>query len=214
MRQQRTCSRTCKRRRRLSPCCRRPGKPQSGRARWRGWPTVGLHGLVAGHTCRLLFEQQVFDAAETGRRMGLALSPAGDVARAAAWLEGFLHGSGLLLLHHEGLWQLLDAWPGGLSGTAFTQMLPLLRRTFSGFAAPGTAPAWRARRSVAAPVLVPGVATHVDVARADQVLLAARCLDWSERHQERVGTSSLHQPQPVRIWLMQQRGARTVGGPG
>ena len=138
---------------------------------------VGLHGLVAGHTCRLLFEQQVFDAAETGRRMGLALSPAGDVARAAAWLEGFLHGSGLLLLHHEGLWQLLDAWLCGLSGTAFTQMLPLLRRTFSGFAAPERRQLGeRVQRGSSGPG-VPGVATHVDVARADQVLpLAARLL--------------------------------------
>lgn len=96
----------------------------------------GLHGLVAGRCCRLLFEAGVFQAEETARRLGLALSTASDPPQAAAWIEGFLTGSGLLLLHNPTLWQVLDDWVTQLSGETFTAILPLLRRTFSTFAAP------------------------------------------------------------------------------
>jgi voltage-gated potassium channel Kch len=46
-----------------------------------------------------LLEAGVFDAEEAARRLGLALSTAVDPAQAAAWVEGLLKGSGLLLLH-------------------------------------------------------------------------------------------------------------------
>ena len=51
-------------------------------------------------------------------------------------MEGFLHGSGLVLIHHPGLWQLLDNWIVSLTEPLFTGLLPLLRRTFSTFPAP------------------------------------------------------------------------------
>ncbi len=95
-----------------------------------------LHGLVAGRCCRLLFEAGVFQPEETARRLGLALSTASEPAQAAAWIEGFLAGSGLLLLHNPTLWQVLDDWVTQLSSETFTAILPLLRRTFSTFAAP------------------------------------------------------------------------------
>lgn len=96
----------------------------------------GLHGLVAGRCCRLLFEAGVFQSEDAARRLGLALSAAIEPAQAAAWIEGFLTGSGLLLIHNPALWQVLDDWVTGLSGETFTAILPLLRRTFSTFAAP------------------------------------------------------------------------------
>ncbi|MBW4420741.1 MAG: hypothetical protein KME13_16150 [Myxacorys californica WJT36-NPBG1] len=96
----------------------------------------GLHGLVAGRCCRLLFEAGVFQPENTARRLGLALSTASEPAQAAAWIEGFLAGSGLLLLHNPTLWQVLDDWVTQLSSETFTAILPLLRRTFSTFAAP------------------------------------------------------------------------------
>jgi hypothetical protein len=68
--------------------------------------------------------------------MGLALSRASEPARAAAWVEGFLGGSGALLLHDDALWALLDAWLVQLPEESFTAMLPLLRRTFATFPAP------------------------------------------------------------------------------
>jgi hypothetical protein len=96
----------------------------------------GLHGLLAGRCCRLLFEAGVFQAGDTARRLGLALSTAIEPTQVAAWIEGFLSGSGLLLLHNPTLWQVLDDWVVRLSADTFTAILPLLRRTFSTFAAP------------------------------------------------------------------------------
>ncbi|MEB3357908.1 MAG: DUF5682 family protein [Synechococcales bacterium] len=95
-----------------------------------------LHGLVAGRCCRLLFEAGVFQPEDTARRLGLALSTASEPTQAAAWMEGFLSGSGLLLLHNPTLWQVLDDWVTQLPGETFTAILPLLRRTFATFAAP------------------------------------------------------------------------------
>jgi len=96
----------------------------------------GLHGLVAGRCCRLLFEAGVFQPGETARRLGLALSTASEPSQAAAWIEGFLAGSGLLLLHNPTLWQVLDDWLTQLSSETFTAIVPLLRRTFSTFTVP------------------------------------------------------------------------------
>jgi hypothetical protein len=53
------------------------------------------------------------------------------VTRAAAWIEGFLTGDGLLLVHDERLLRLVDAWLTGIPPDAFVEALPLLRRTFS-----------------------------------------------------------------------------------
>ena len=95
----------------------------------------GLHGLIAGRCARLLFDQHVLPAGETARLMGLALSRANEPRQAAAWIDGFLRGSGLLLLHNEALWAILDAWVASLDGDTFTTLLPLLRRTFATFPA-------------------------------------------------------------------------------
>jgi hypothetical protein len=95
-----------------------------------------LHGLLGGRCCRLLFERGVWSLPEVERRLGLACSPASGPTYSAAWLEGFLFGSGLLLLHHEALWQILDSWLAGLSTETFNQLLPLLRRTFATFPRP------------------------------------------------------------------------------
>ncbi len=96
----------------------------------------GLHGLLAGRCCRLLLDGAIFSPDEAARRMGLALSTASEPPQAAAWVEGFLKGSGLLLLHDDGLWQVLDSWVTSLPKDTFMNLLPLLRRTFSSFSAP------------------------------------------------------------------------------
>lgn len=95
----------------------------------------GLHGLLAGRCCRLLLEAGKFGDDEAARRMSLALSLANEPAYAAAWVEGFLKGSGLILLHDRRLLQLLDSWLTSLPDDAFTAILPLFRRTFSTFPA-------------------------------------------------------------------------------
>lgn len=95
-----------------------------------------VHGLLRGWTCRLLLEGQALDTEELQRLAGLALSPASPAPEAAAWVQGVLRGSGLLLLHQDGLWRALDRWTQELSSETFTEMLPLVRRAFSGFAPP------------------------------------------------------------------------------
>ena len=96
----------------------------------------GLHGLLAGRCCRLLIDTGDISIEAAARRMSLALSPANEPAQSAAWVEGFLKGSGLVLLHDERLLQLLDGWVTSLPADTFTAILPLLRRTFSTFPAP------------------------------------------------------------------------------
>lgn len=97
---------------------------------------TGVHGLVAGRAARILMDAGVFTPEESARRMGLALSRAADPPAAAAWIEGFLKGSGMALLHDDTLWSVLDAWVTDLQSDTFTALLPLLRRTFSTFPAP------------------------------------------------------------------------------
>ncbi|MBW4672290.1 MAG: hypothetical protein KME60_33965 [Cyanomargarita calcarea GSE-NOS-MK-12-04C] len=95
-----------------------------------------LHGIIAGRCCRLLLDAGVYDVTQSALRMGLALSVANEPPQAAAWVEGFLRGSGLLLLHDDKLWQVLDNWVTGLPEELFIILLPLLRRTFGTFPAP------------------------------------------------------------------------------
>ena len=95
-----------------------------------------LHGLVAGYGCRLLLDEGSFSSTEAARRLNLALSLSVEPTHAAAWVEGFLRGSGLLLLHDDSIWQVLDTWLSELPDQSFTVLLPLLRRTFSNFSMP------------------------------------------------------------------------------
>ncbi len=95
----------------------------------------GCHGLIRGRACRLLFERD--DADElTATRMSQALSPGTPTGQSAAWVQGFLHGSGQALIHHPRLWQIVDQWVLALPEAMFSASLPLLRRTFSSFTAP------------------------------------------------------------------------------
>ncbi len=92
-----------------------------------------LHGLLAGRFVRLLADAQVFDSEDTARRLQRALSVGSTPAEKAAWIEGFLAGGGLLLVHDTALLGTLDAWLAGLRPEEFVDVLPLLRRTFGGF---------------------------------------------------------------------------------
>ncbi|GAA4068684.1 DUF5682 family protein [Nonomuraea soli] len=93
-----------------------------------------LHGLIEGRLTRILL-----DAGELGdveARMARATSRGHAPARVAAWVEGFLAGGGLLLVHDPKLLALLDSWLAALDAGQFVEVLPLLRRTFGTFAAP------------------------------------------------------------------------------
>jgi hypothetical protein len=92
-----------------------------------------LHGLLAGRITRLLLDAGRLDTGEVRRRLRLPLTIGTPPAHAAAWVEGFLAGGGLLLVHDDALLELLDDWLADIAGGAFDDVLPLLRRTFGAF---------------------------------------------------------------------------------
>ncbi|MFC8171872.1 DUF5682 family protein [Streptomyces sp. NPDC057325] len=93
-------------------------------------------GLLRGRAARLLLDEGRTTDAGAALLMGRALSPGAPPPDAAAWIEGFAgaaSGGGLLLVHDERLRGLVDAWLASVPAEAFTDVLPLLRRTFSAY---------------------------------------------------------------------------------
>ncbi|MGW0612970.1 DUF5682 family protein [Streptomyces sp. NPDC002788] len=144
-------------------------------------------GVIRGRAVRLLLDDGELAQDEAARLIGLVLSPGTPPADAAAWIEGFVgggSGGGMLLVHDERLLGLVDAWLTGVPAEAFTDVLPLLRRTFSAYEpgvrrtlgelvrrGPGAT-----GRAAAAGSGIPGFAAELDVARADAVLPVVRLL--------------------------------------
>ncbi|WBA43205.1 DUF5682 family protein [Hymenobacter canadensis] len=132
-------------------------------------------GLLAGAAGRLLFDahQLAPDAAATA--LGLALAPAQPTSYATAWIEGFLSGSGLLLLHHRPLFDLLNNWLGELPEDTFREIVPLLRRAFTDFSLPERRQLLDLSRQDHQPVAVAGE-DDFDLERGLQVLPGLRAL--------------------------------------
>ncbi|MEE1803988.1 DUF5682 family protein [Streptomyces sp. JV176] len=156
-------------------------------------------GGIRGRAARLLLDDGRLAEDEAARLMGLALSPGTPPADAAAWVEGFVGGApgrspgagsggGMLLIHDERLLGLVDAWLTGVAPDAFTDVLPLLRRTFSAYE-PGVRRTLGelVRRGPAAPgptaaeATAPGFGPGLDTARADAVLPVLRLLLGADR---------------------------------
>lgn len=93
------------------------------------------HALMRGVTCRLLLDEHTIDATEVERQLSISLSVASDPLSASEWLDGFLNRNAMVLLHDAGVWDLVDHWVSRLSPEHFISVLPLVRRTFSDFAA-------------------------------------------------------------------------------
>ncbi len=90
-----------------------------------------VHGLLVGRMVRLLVDAERLDDVAT--RVERALSHGVDAPAKAAWVEGFFSDGALLLLHDAALRALLDDWVASLDGREFTDLLPLVRRTFGTF---------------------------------------------------------------------------------
>lgn len=95
----------------------------------------GAHAAVSGRVHRLLLDSGAIDAATAAERMSRRLSVGAPAAAGAAWLDGFLEGDALLLLHDPALLGLVDDWVAGVDERTFEDLLPLLRRAFGRFSA-------------------------------------------------------------------------------
>jgi hypothetical protein len=92
-----------------------------------------INGLLVGGCVRILFDKNVLLISQTAVKMRYALSRGSEARYAAAWLEGFLNGSGLLLIHNESLSRILDEWVDELDMPRLQELLPILRRIFANF---------------------------------------------------------------------------------
>jgi hypothetical protein len=140
--------------------------------------------LISGRLTRLLLDAGRITAGEAGPRMSRELSAAAPAPAAAGWAEGFLAGSGLLLVHDDKLLGLADGWLAGLTEDGFAAVLPALRRTFGGFAPPERRAigekASRLDGSGRAPAVVADPADDLDEERAAAPVAAvAAILGWS-----------------------------------
>lgn len=93
-----------------------------------------IGGKIRGAAARILLDTKGLELQQVADVMTYALSKSVEVLVASNWLEGFLHGSGLLLIHNPALWEIVDQWIAGLKDGDFQEMLPALRRTFATFA--------------------------------------------------------------------------------
>ena len=95
--------------------------------------TDTTHAKLIGLAVRLLFDKGIFDSGQTAIKLRFALSTGNEPLECAAWLEGFLDKNGLILIHYEALWYVVNEWVVSIEMTRFDELLPLLRRTFANF---------------------------------------------------------------------------------
>ena len=91
------------------------------------------HGRVHGRATRLLHDIGHWSSLQVEHRLGRALSAGTPPSHGASFVEGFLAGSGTVLVHDADLRGVIDRWLSSLTPTAFDETIPLLRRTFGGF---------------------------------------------------------------------------------
>ncbi|MGW2415788.1 DUF5682 family protein [Streptomyces tubercidicus] len=172
----------------------RQSEGQPLRDRWAGVLRAvsereSVPGLLRGRATRLLLDDGELGDGGAERLMGLALSPGTPPTDAAGWIEGFVGGGdgGMLLVHDARLLALVDGWLTGVPDAAFTDVLPLLRRTFAEFETavrrtlgelirrgPATAP--RHPAGDAPDAAAPGFGPGLDRDRAAAVLPTLRML--------------------------------------
>jgi hypothetical protein len=93
----------------------------------------GIHDIIEGCTCRLLLDAEQIDHDTAIQYISRALSVARDPHEVASWVEGFLRGSGMILIYDHRLWNILYGWVISLEEKIFLDLVPYLRRAFSKF---------------------------------------------------------------------------------
>jgi hypothetical protein len=145
------------------------------------WPAVlslvsersDVHGLVQGRATRLLHDGGTWNRARVGSRLSRALSVGTPPVVGAAFVEGFLAGSGTVLVHDRELLDLIDDWVSALAPDVFVGTAPLLRRTFGAFE-----PAERRQLGLLlddeTPTAAVGFGSDLDATRAAGALVTVR----------------------------------------
>ncbi|MEU4415473.1 DUF5682 family protein [Nocardia salmonicida] len=135
-----------------------------------------VHGAIGGRAVRLLCDAERIDDADSARRLAAALSIGNTPAAKAAWVDGFLGGRGLLLVHDRELLRRIDEWLRELNEDQFVATLPLLRRTFGSFESGERRAISQALRDTgSAPTTARGT-TEVDPVRGRLALRAATAI--------------------------------------
>jgi len=124
--------------------------------------------VIGGYATRLLADHKLIAGDELIKAFYYAMSTASAPAIAAAWLEGFLKGSGTILLIDNDLWSVVNNWVDQLDETVFTQVLPLLRRCFSNFSKPERRKLGEKVKSGSSGITVQKTVTNLDNERAKQ----------------------------------------------
>lgn len=136
-----------------------------------------VNGRLNGACTRLLFDKGLFDINLTTTQMRYHLSKGNDTLHSAAWIEGFLYGSGLLLIHNPLLWNIFDEWIEELEWLDFKAIVPLLRRTFSQFPTGEKAKMMElVKRGKLKEVTIAGEENEYDLERAERVLPVVQLL--------------------------------------
>ena len=151
------------------------------RARRGEWPAVltliaersDVHGLVQGRAARLLHDGGAWKRSQVGSRVSRALSVGTAPGVGASFVEGFVAGSGTVLVHDRELLDVIDGWVSSLTPESFIATVPLLRRTFGGFE-----PAERRQLGMLLADLAPatgsGFGSEIDAERAAAALVTVR----------------------------------------
>ncbi|WP_158975724.1 DUF5682 family protein [Cellulophaga sp. L1A9] len=93
----------------------------------------GVHFVIVGCTVRLLLDNQRLTEDASRKLLSYYLTATNEAQEVAFWLEGFLRGSGLILIYDHLIWNLLYEWVETLGRDVFIALLPTLRRAFSKF---------------------------------------------------------------------------------
>jgi len=135
-----------------------------------------VHWLIQGWCWRILFDQGEIEAQQMERAIRGYLTVVDTPMDFAQWLEGFLSGSGLLLIHNPEFWKVLDEWVMSIPEEQFKTILPVLRRTFSAFQPPERRKMLELARYGADKILAPPEEEAFDKEQAEIALAAVRKL--------------------------------------
>jgi hypothetical protein len=91
--------------------------------------------VIAGFATRRLYERSAATAEATAAALARALSPANPPKSAGAFLGGFFGQNAEVILHDTRLFAIIDDWLVAPPEQDFLEILPMIRRAFSGFGA-------------------------------------------------------------------------------